>query len=411
MPGIFLTHQRWEKFVPYFLITALFFIPISSSLKSVFIVLSALAILLTPTYRKSLLLVLTQDWCLATIALFLITLVGCLWSSADDHTRLLFIGKYSKLLYLPIFAIGFQRSSNRTIAIYLFLLAMVITCIFSFINYFNHAQTGGRLFHDHISTGCMMSLAAYLSGLLATKSAGLKRFLLFLLTLLFSYQVIFMNTGRIGYIIYFALMMMLLVQTLPWKYALVGLVAFCTLFAFCSYQSTTLQNRFQQAITDWNHYQQGEKESSVGMRLVFHSHAKSMFLSSPWIGHGTGSFSRSYQKINTAAGYSNIMEPHSQYWLIASEFGLLGLIVLVYFFCILFINACRLHEMKPVMLGMLICFFLSNVSDSQLLHSDMGYLFIVFSGLCLGERLPLRRARNTASTEKTIPTMFNTVMQ
>ncbi len=123
------------------------------------------------------------------------------------------------------------------------------------------------------------------------------------------------------------------------------------------------------------------------MRLVFHNHAKSLFFSRPWTGHGTGSFSYSYQKVNTAADYSNVMEPHSQYWLVASEFGILGLVVLFYFFIALITSALRMHEMKPVMLGMLACFLLSNLSDSQLLHSDMGYLFILVSALCLGELL------------------------
>lgn len=411
MLGISLKNKHWEACVPYFLVIALFFIPISSSLKSVFIVVAASAILLTPAYRKSLSFILTQDWCLAAIALFLVVLAGCFWSLADYHARLLFIEKYSKLLYLPIFAIGFQKATIRNIAIRVFLLAMAITCLFSFFNHFQQVNNNGRLFHDHISTGCMMALAAYLSGLLATNFQGVKRLLWLLLSLVFSYQVIFINTGRIGYIIYFVLMMMLLIQALSWKHVVAGIAAFCILFFACSYQSVTLQNRLQQAITDWKQYQQGEKETSVGMRLVFHNHAKSMFLSSPWVGHGTGSFSRSYQKINTAPTYSNIMEPHSQYWLIASEFGLLGLTALFYFFSILVINAFRLHDMKPVMLGLLVCFFLSNLSDSQLLHSDIGYLFIVFSGLCLGERVEKRRMYAANLSEQNMPSMFKAVIQ
>ncbi len=396
MMGVSLKNKQWEKCVPYFLVAALFFIPISSSLKSIFIVLSAIAILLTPTYRNALPSVFIQHWCKAAIALFLVALLACLWSPADYQTRFLFIEKYSKLLYLPLFALAFQRPEVRRIGVRIFLLAMIFTCVVSLIRNFGHMEAPDhRLFHDHISTSCMMAFAAYLSGLLAANYIGFRRVMLLSLVLLFSYQVIFINTGRIGYIIYFILMLMLLAQTLSWKYVVLGTASFCILFALCSYQSTTLQNRLHEAVVDLDHYQQGEKETSVGMRLVFHKHAKSMFLSSPWIGHGTGSFSRLYQAVNTAPAYSSIMEPHSQYWLVASEFGLLGLAVLFYFFTTLVISAFRLHEMKPVMLGILACFFLSNLSDSQLLHSDIGYLFIVFSALCLGELIESYQAQTS----------------
>lgn len=391
MLGVFLKNERWEMCVPYFLVTALFFIPISSSLKSIFIVLSALAILLTPIYRRGLASVFTQHWCKAAIAFFLVALLACFWSSAEYHTRLLFVEKYSKLLYLPLFAVGFQNPKIRRIGIHVFLLAMTVTCIFSIFKNFSHVEASERLFHDHISTSCMMAFAAYLAGLLAARQSAIKRIVFLSLALLFSYQVIFINTGRIGYIIYFVLMMMLFIQTLPWKYIIIGIVGFGFVFALCSYQSTNLQSRLSQGITDWNQYQQGEKETSIGMRLVFHGYAKSMFLSSPWKGHGTGSFSHFYQQVNTAPAYSKIMEPHSQYWLVASEFGLLGLIVLICFFISLVVIAFQLHEMKPIMLGILTCFFISNISDSQLLHSDIGYLFVVFSALCLGELFESRR--------------------
>lgn len=386
MLDVLLKNQQWKKFVPFLLVLTLFFIPISSSIKSIFIVLSALAILATPTYNNTLSFVLTQDWCKAAILFFLIALMACIWSPADYHARLLFIGKYSKLLFLPIFVLGFQNPTMRRLGIHAFILAMIVTCFLSVFYQLHHIESE-RLFHDHISTGCMMALAAFFSGVFAIQQVGLKRVLFLSMTLLFTYQVIFVNTGRIGYISYFVLMILFLAQNLPRKNLMTGVLSFCVLFFFLGYQSPSLQERIHKTMFEWSQYQHGEKVTSVGMRIVFHNHAKAMFLSSPWTGHGTGSFSHFYQKVNTAADYSNVMEPHSQYWLVASEFGLLGFVILLYFFITLLSSAFRMDEMKPIMLGMLACFFLSNFSDSQLLHSDMGYLFIVVSALCLGERL------------------------
>lgn len=380
-----LSNKPQEAFIPILLGATLFFIPISASLKSIFIILSAIGILLTPSYRNNLSLVFSEHWCKAAIALFLIVLVACLWSSAPYHTRFMFIDKYSKLLYLPIFAIGFRNPKTRKMGIYAFFLAMIITFIMACLKGNNQPGTYDRLFHDHIATSYMMAFAAYLSGLLASQSVGIKRILLLLQTMLFSYQILFMNLGRMGYILYFSLMILLLIQALPWKYLGAGLLGFCALFSLCAYNSNVISIGLHNISTDLNQYQEGKIDTSVGMRLVFHTYAKSLFLSSPWIGHGTGSFSKFYQTYNTVPAYSNIMEPHSQYWLIASEYGLLGIAALLCFFASLLIAAFHLSEMKPVMIGMLVCFFISNVSDSQLLHSNIGYLFIIFCGLCLGE--------------------------
>lgn len=378
----FVRKEPWKKYVPFFLVTSLFVIPISPTLKSIFVVSSAIGILLTPSYRKELPFVSSEPWCKAAIAFYLVVLVACLWSPADDHIRFVFVEKYSKLLFLPIFAIGFRSRNIRTIGIHAFLLAMIFTCV---IALFKHHDDPGDIFHNHIVTGFMIAFAAYLSGLQAFRQVGAKRVMFSLLTLLFSYQVLFLNAGRMGYVVYFVLMLMLLVQNLALKHIAAGILCFCTLFILFSYQSTVLSNRVHTAIVDWNQYQQGEKDTPVGKRFMFHQYAKSLFLSSPWKGHGTGGFAHAFRQDNTKPVWKNILDPHSQYWLVATDSGLLGLAALFGFFTSLLIAALRMSEMKPVMLGMLVAFFLNNVSDSLLLYSAVGYLFIVFSALCLGE--------------------------
>lgn len=392
MRNFLLKNTLWERYVPFLLVLTLFFIPISSSLKSIFVVLSASAILLTPSYRQALRWCLSQNWCIATLAFFLVAFIASAWSNANYPVRFLFVEKYSKLLFLPIFAIGFQNLKIRKLGTHAFLFAMVMTCFLSFYRFIVYPELSDRLFHDHISTSCMMAFAAYLSGILASQCTPKHRIFYVTLFLLFSYQVIFISNGRMGYIIFFALIILLLIQTLPWKYVFFGIGLFCLLFTICAYISPAIQLRFQETLDSVQQYKQGEEVTSVGMRLVFQHHAKSLFLSSPIIGHGTGSFSKFYQKVNTVPEYSKIMEPHSQYWLVAAESGVLGLICLFYFFISLLLCALQMKETKPLMLGLLVCLILSNISDSQLLHSDLGYFFIVFSALCLGELVASRKS-------------------
>jgi len=377
--------ERWTLMISMLLIITLFCLPISPSLKSVMVILSALAILLTPAYRQTLTAVFYEPWCIAAVGFFGLILLACFWSPADDHTRLVCVEKYSKLLYLPVFAVGFQHRLVRRLAMYAFLLAMLLTCLLSLFIY--HADPG-QVFRNHIVTSYMMAFAAYLSGLFAIQEPFFKkRWPFLLLFLLFTYQLIFFNSGRSGYIIYFALMILLLALHLPFKKMLLSLLVFSALFALLCYESSVFNIRIHQLLEDWNQLKNGTVNTSLGFRWMFHHLAKSLFISSPWIGHGTGSFAYYFQQTNTLEQWKHLLDPHSQYWLVAAELGLLGLTTATIFFLSLIRAALRLDEMKPILLGMLLAFFIGNITDSLLFYSVIGYLFIVFTALCLGEKL------------------------
>lgn len=385
-----------NKFTTFFLVTTLFVIPISPTFKSIFILLSAASILSTPEYRNNMLSLCSQSWCRSALVFFVVVLLACLWSAASHHTQLIMIEKYSKLLYLPILVFGFRSRNVRMMGIYAFLLAMFITCILSLCKdsgliQFNTADPG-QIFHNHIVTSYMMAFAAYLSGLLMRTQEksylnNARRILFSLLLVLFSYNVLFVNTGRTGYVLYFVLMILLLIQSLPLKYLAIAVLSFCAFFTVSIYQSAVLSTGFHNIVENLQQYKQGSKDTPVGYRLMFHQYAKSLFLSSPLWGQGTGGFLHSFQRDNPVPTWkdNNLLDPHSQYWLVAAEFGLLGLAMLFYFFISLLSASFRLREMQPVMLGLLASFLLGNLSDSLLLYSVVGYLFILFSALCLGE--------------------------
>jgi O-antigen ligase len=399
--------KKWEEneYASYFVVAAMFSIPLSPSLKSIFFILAGSAILLTSTYRRSLSFVVSQNWCRMAFFFLAVVILGCFWTASDHHTGLMFIEKYSKLLYLPIFAMGFQSRKVRMLGIYAFILAMTVTCIISVSGIGPINTKGmdlvdpGHVFYNHIITTFMMSFAAFLSGLFVIRKHGLQRILFSLLMLLFSYQILFVNKGRSGYVILFVLVLLLLALSLSWKQFIAAAVCFCVLFAFSVKTSTVCSERLQQIVTEYNKYKHGEKDSDIGFRLMFHEYSKSLFLSSPFFGLGTGGFSHEIKLYNPWPTRADMIEPHSQYWLVAVEQGLLGLVALFGFFASLLIAAFRLHEMKAILLGMLVAFALANLSDSLLAFSAVGNLFIMFSALCLGE---LVGAKEYASKESLV---------
>ena len=157
-------------------------------------------------------------------------------------------------------------------------------------------------------------------------------------------------------------------------------------------------------------YQHGETASSLGFRWQFYRYAKTLFLTSPLKGLGTGSFSAAFQRDNPVPAWINedplhhqhLLDPHSQYWLIAVELGLIGLGALAWLYSTLALAAFQLTEMRPVMLGMLVAFILGSITDALLLYSAVGYLFVVICALSLGEAIEQRQRLQAEVLEPTV---------
>ncbi|MFY7698376.1 MAG: O-antigen ligase family protein [Legionella sp.] len=392
--------DQWstEFAVPFFLIASLFFVPISSSAKSLFIALSVTFILLTKSYRSCLKNISRYPWSQAAVGLFLLAILGCGWSHAWGNERLLVLEKYSKLLYLPILAVGFKDAKIRFLGLHAFMAAMFITCLLSILKFTQiiqyHGTDAGEIFHNHIMTGYMMSLAAYLSAYYCGREHGWFRIGYGILTLIFSFQLLFINTSRTGTVVFFVLLMIFFVQTFSWRHLLTALIitVLTIITSYCLNHNIKIQ--VDQAINDWHlFHQQNHKDTSLGYRIQFHDYAKKLFYRHPIIGNGTASFTYTYGIEKPVPSWSRrLLEPHSQYWLVLAEFGIVGIFLLVYFFASLFFASLTLQSMKFVAIAVLLPFFLGNLSDSLLFYSGTGYCFLLFMALCLGEQQQIESA-------------------
>lgn len=384
-----------SKLKSFLIIALMFSIPISSSGKSIFLVLILLTMLISEDTWTKLRALCSQNWCKATIFLFTIALLACLWSPATLKEQWMILGKYTKLLYLPILVVACQDKTTRQYALYAFLAAMFITDSLSLLSYTGainavldaHFISYDSIFRNHIMTSFMTSIAAYIACLFFFRTKGLIRWVFALLFLLFSYHILFINLGRMGYILYLVLMCLLMMQLFTAKRAFTAVMAVCAIAFVCYSFSFPMQVGMQRIVTEWQHYQNDDNpNTSLGYRIQFHNYAKQLFSEHPLIGHGTGSFTYSFRVFKPVPSWQErLLEPHSQYWLIASEFGVLGLFGLFLFLCSLFVAALKLNEMRPIALGILLALTVGNLSDSLLLYSGTGYLFIVLMALCLGE--------------------------
>jgi len=335
-----------QKSVPFLLALSFFVLPLSSTAKSISLGLTILTILLTPLYRSELASLLERAWCKASIVLFFIVLLACLWSSASYPQSLLTLEKYSKLLYLPVLVLGFHDAKTRRLAVYAFLTAMFLTSSLAVLKFQGFLPSinvdPDRLFRNHIMTGYMLDFAAYIVALYAFQQKGLLRRLGYgLLFFLFSYHALFVNGGRMGYVVYLLSMCLLIFQLFSWRKAFVAIFMVAAISLLIYSQSSFMKERIALLKTQYVAYQHNDGDNSVGFRFKFHHYAYGLFSQHPLVGNGTASFPYCFHRDNPVPGWGHsLKEPHSQYWLMASEFGLIGLVAFLIWLFTLFRHRC-----------------------------------------------------------------------
>jgi len=393
---LFVTSKNMSSLITMLLALTAFFTPISVSLKSIFLIATSITVLIqqgalvTKLFRRS--------WFFAALLLFAVILFGCFIAPVEWRLSIDITGKYTKLLFIPILALGFQCKENRLWAVHGFLLAMFMTCLGSFLKVwglFHGIGDGasgssvwldpGAVFYNHIVTGYFMAFAVFLACILATQAEGIRRYGYCMLIGLFAYQTLFINPGRTGYFMLAILMLVYFIYFFrPLRAFGIGVIV---LFIIAS-QSTAFKHGMRGLFDDFNQYQQGHQNSSLGYRIQFHHYAEQLFFKNVLMGVGTGGFAYSFHQDKPVAGWGDqLFEPHGEYWFMAAEHGLLGLLALLFFFCSLFYELGQQKEMKPIYLGMLITFLAGCFSDGLLLLSVPGYFFVLFVAMGLGETL------------------------
>lgn len=375
-----------------FIVLTAFAIPISSTLRDIAVNLSVLFFVINPVNHTAVRHMVKQTPVKLAFLLFAFSVLACCWSVANLDEQWRVLVKYTKLLYLPFFILIFQNKNTREAAVHVFLFAMLITCVLLLLKAADVVHYGGddpgQMFRNHIMTGYMMVFAAYLAAYLAYHASRLPHRVAYgILWFVLSFQVLFTGTGRMAYIAYALLAAFWVFQIFSWRKALILAGIGGVLFAGAYAINPTMQFLAHQVKDDWGLYHQNKKDTSLGFRIQFHTYAYDLFKRHPWIGNGTGSFTHAFRVENPVPEWSetraNLLEPHSQYWMIASEFGVAGLVLFILLLGSLFMSCWRTHETRALGCAVLLPLLFGNLTDSLLLYSGTGYFFLFFTALVL----------------------------
>lgn len=373
-----------------------FMLPLSISLRSIFLSLAAVTLLFHPDLFPHLRSCCKEHWFKALIALFFLIIALSFTGAAPWQSKLAFINKYSKLLYIPLFALAFRNKKLVQTSIDAFLVAMLLTVLCSLLvlggAHLPRVEFADSIFHNHIATGFFMAIAAFVSANYAFKINGLRRIYYGFCTFVFSADTLFINTGRTGYVIFFILLGFFFLQFLTLKRVFFYLLCVLPLFGIAAYMSPALHTSVQNALHEVHEYQLGSKVSSIGFRMQFHQYAAALFHKNPIFGVGTAGFSESFSKDNPIPSWGpNLLDPHNQYWLIAAEQGIVGILFLLLFFLALFQAQKHIKEGRLLYLGILSAFMVANLFDSFLLLSSTGYFFVLFMSLFLSQTIEAKQ--------------------
>lgn len=376
----------------FLLMLLVFVIPVSQSLKSLLLPITAFSLLMIPDCRKSFSIIYHDFWFISMLSVVFVVALACLWSPAPLTERLVVLGKYSKLFYLPVLALGFCHADLREKSLLIFMLTMLLTAVLSILKskglFHYHGGDPGEIFHNHIVTSYMVALAAYVAGWFYFETKGQKRrYGYALIWLLLSYQLVFVNTGRMGFILYAFLMLLLMCFYLS-KLGWFLLLAAITCVLLLPHQNQGIWRGMSLLKTEIQQSQEGKENNSFGYRVQFHRYAHTLFDTQPLIGMGTASFAYQFHKDKPIPSWElPLHEPHSQYWFTLAEFGILGMLPLIAFFVGLGLLFFRLQQMRFILLGGLSMFVIANLSDTLLTYSAASYIFILLMAMCVGERI------------------------
>jgi O-antigen ligase len=379
--------NHFKQLSQIFAIAMAFVLPLTTAALEIFFVSSVLCCILAGDWRKHYELLRNNRVALMFIVFFTLFVVGMSYTivswSEGTHTLI----KYSKfLLGFFLFSV-FSDEKTRYHAFFAFLFAVTLTLFFSYAKFFGwdilHRFDGDSgVFKDHIFTGFLLAFASYTYALLAFANKK-KRLIFIVLFLLAAFNVLFINLGRSGYVVFFSLLLLLSWQRFSWKGFSLALLLSVFLLGGTLFFSANFHNRFFTVHKEIQQYDKGKEDTSTGLRLSFYKNSLQLFAKHPWIGTGTGSFAKVYASVAKENEWLT-KNPHNEYLNIGVQFGLLGITVLLFLFALHWQQSFRLPWfLKNFSQAVLVSIAVGCLFNSWLLDVTQGCFYVFFTALSL----------------------------
>ena len=332
----------WVTTADVFVILIAVSLPWSTSLVGIFA--AAFLVTMAPFLDvKAFLQSLKRPICALPIALFVLALIGTLWSNAPWGVRLYAASPAAKLLVLPLLLYHFERSARGAQVFIAFLASCALLMAMSWIVAFHPGLSlksagdaeRGIFVKNYIDQSqefalCAVALAYPIITLLRAKRIWLAG-LLTAVALTFVVNMAFVIVSRTALVTIPILLAVFALLHLKWRS--IAIIA-CATIAFAAVawvMSPQLRWTGETFLRDYQLYKERNIPTSIGNRLEFWQKSLRFFAEAPILGHGSGSTRGLFEQAaigRVGAAAEVISNPHNQTLYIAIQWGLIGIVVL-----------------------------------------------------------------------------------
>ena len=384
----------------WLIIFACFSIALPTALMSISTVAFIIFWVISGDYKSKYTRVIHNPAALMALALFGFYIIGVFYSSAEWHERLMYLGKYQKLLFIPLIIGVMKTDKMREYALNAFLFSMIFVLLVSYFKWFGwvfHKDIGEGyfVFKGRIAHGIFMSFALYLMIYKALKTIGVLRVVWLTLSLLAVFNILVLVNGRTGQIIMLALIVWFTFEIWGLKsikywlgLLLVGFIIFQTLPDFLPHP------RLLDTQKELAEHQPNGFQTASGQRMEMYKNTLSLIKQHPILGGGTGSIVNEYAQLAKSNNLSlYVTNPHSQFLLTIQELGIAGLMVLVLMWKVTWKNSYHLSstENGVFLRGLILTMVIGSIFNSLLLDAGEGKFYCLLAGVFLSAYKPIRR--------------------
>lgn len=332
-------------------------------------------------------------------AFILLLIASLLWTTAPASDALGTLSKYRKLLYCPALLClclawpAFRRLFFILSYVSLFLLSLCSVAVALHVPGFPAPDPyqGAIFMKSHITEGFLLGIFTLMNGCLLLFDQRRAMRLLGAVGLILAFVVVFyLTNGRTGFL---SVTIALLVIGCYWienkRQAFMLIAALVVGAAMIFSTSERVQTRLTEATDNVVQYvEQGNNQTSMGLRLGFWTGGLNIFVQSPMFGQGVGSFKTEMtalaQKTVSPGKPLITSNPHNDFILIAAQTGLAGLSLWLVFLWRVYRFSSRFMGSEQLLLRGLLALYVSGAFfNSYLLDLTEGTVFVLALGVLL----------------------------
>lgn len=378
-----------------------FSLPVSVALDNVLLGLVLLFWLAAGNYREKLRVFYGHPVSVAALVLYGLHVVGMAYGGGEVGEGLLYLNKYSDLLFIPVFLSLFSDETARRRGLAAFAAAMVLTLGLSYLlaaglvppgPLFKADAESPMVFKLQITHNILMAFAALFFAQRAGAAQGMKQRCGWgALAILAVINVLVMVRGRTGYVVLGALLMLFLYRRYRWQGVAAAVVLIGAAGSAAYGFSGMFQHRIDLMVAEAKQWQYGSGDrTSIGDRLNSYTTTLMLIREHPLAGVGTRGFPEAYAGKVRGTEMPATLNPHNQFLLTTVQLGVAGLAALLFLIFRLWRLARVLPGAEGRMLaqGLVLTFVAGSLFNSLLLDHTEGLFLAWMTGLLFAP-LPL----------------------